>query len=218
MVIDQGGLDAARTLLASGGYSEGLTRLWEEKRLDISMEATVLQEPWRELFAVEELSVAKQKLEELGYQINDVSDEMDERVKNLKSPDQCEVFAKNAIAKGRADLADQARIRAVQLRAVAYGAESEAEIEALEAVYAYEEVLRKKNGKKTRANRTWQMIKRHGIIEAVERAVNRDAETQGYTALVEMGLKEFAFEAVILRHPDLFSDAAIQKSKERLRE
>ena len=70
MVIDRGGLDAAKMLLGSGGYSEGLTRLWEEKRLDISMEATVLQDPWRELFTEEELSVAKQKLEELGYQFN----------------------------------------------------------------------------------------------------------------------------------------------------
>ncbi len=44
------------------------------------------------------------------------------------------------------------------------------------------------------------MIRRHGIIEAVEREVNREAETQVYPALVEMGLEKFAFEAVILRH------------------
>jgi hypothetical protein len=41
-VIDQGGLQAATALLGSQAYSEGLTRLREEKRLDISMEATVL--------------------------------------------------------------------------------------------------------------------------------------------------------------------------------
>lgn len=71
MVADQGGLPTAKSLLRSGGYSEGLTRLWEEKRLDISMEATVLQEPWRELFTEEELSTARAKLEELGYEFND---------------------------------------------------------------------------------------------------------------------------------------------------
>lgn len=43
-------------------------------------------------------------------------------------------------------------------------------------------------------------------------------ETQGYTALVEMDLEDFAFEAVILRYPDLFSDDAVAKSKERLSE
>lgn len=62
------------------------------------------------------------------------------------------------------------------------------------------------------------MIKHHGIIKAVERAVNRKDETQGYTVLVEMGLEDFVFEAVILRHPDLLSDEAVAKSKGRLRE
>jgi len=143
---------------------------------------------------------------------------MDERVKKIKTPEECEVFAKNALERNRPDLASEAKRRAVELRAELYGAKSEAENEALQAIYAYEEVLTKKNGKRTKASRTWQMIKRHGIIETVERAVNRKTETQGYTALVEMGLEDFAFEAVILRHPDLFSDDAVAKSKERLSE
>jgi len=67
MVNADGGLKAAKKLLSAGGYSEGLTRLWEERRLDISMEATVLQEPWSQLFTEEELLVARRKLEELGY-------------------------------------------------------------------------------------------------------------------------------------------------------
>lgn len=143
---------------------------------------------------------------------------MDERVKKITTPEGCVIFAKNCLERGRPDLAEQARERAVQLRAEAYGAESEAEKEAIEAVYAYEEVLSTKNGKKTRAGRTWQMINRHGILGAVERAVNRPVETQGYTALTEMGLENYAFEAVILRHPDLFSPEAIQISQERMDE
>ena len=67
MVTDQGGLQAAKALLSTSAYSEGLTRLWEEKRLDISMEATILNEPWRGLFTDEELKVAKKKLVALGY-------------------------------------------------------------------------------------------------------------------------------------------------------
>jgi len=46
MVNADGGYRAAQKLLTTTAYSEGLTRLWEEKRLDISVEATVLQEPW----------------------------------------------------------------------------------------------------------------------------------------------------------------------------
>lgn len=141
---------------------------------------------------------------------------MDKRVKNIKDAKLCEVFAKNAEERGRPDLAKEAKIRAVEIRAEEYGAKSEAENEAIQAIYAYEEVLTKKNGKRTRASRTWQMIKRRGIIESVERAVNRKSVTQGYTTLVEMGLENFAFEAVILRHPGLFSDEAVSISRQRL--
>ena len=67
MVQQIGGLATAKKLLASNHYPEGLTRLWELKRLDISMEATVLQEPWSGLFTSEELAVAKKRLKELSY-------------------------------------------------------------------------------------------------------------------------------------------------------
>ena len=60
------------------------------------------------------------------------------------------------------------------------------------------------------------MIERHGILEAVERAVNRKEETVGYTSLVKMGLEDYAFEAVILRHPSFFSASAVQRSQERI--
>ena len=143
---------------------------------------------------------------------------MDERIKRLDTPRKCEIFARNAINHGRPDLALEANQRAVELRAEEHNAETTAEIEALQAVYAYEELLFKKNGKRHRASRTWQMIKRHGIIEAVERAVKRDSAPQGYTILVEMGLEQHAFEAVILRHPEVFSDEAILISKERLKD
>ncbi len=68
MVNTDGGLATAKKLLAANGYSEGLTRLWEAKRLDISMEATILQEPWRQLFTESELKLARRKLQELGYE------------------------------------------------------------------------------------------------------------------------------------------------------
>ena len=141
---------------------------------------------------------------------------MDDRVKKIYSPEKCEIFAKNAIQRGRQDLANEALLRATELRAQSYGAVTQAEQEALQAIYAYEETLRAKNGKKTRATRTWQMIGRHGIIESVNRAVCRPVETQGYKALLKMGLADFAFEAVILSHPDVFSVEAVAVTRERL--
>lgn len=84
---------------------------------------------------------------------------MDERVAKLKTPKECAVFAKNAVERGHQDLALAARKRAVQLRAEGFGAISEVERECIEAVYAYEEVLSAKAGRRKYASRTWPMIK-----------------------------------------------------------
>jgi len=140
---------------------------------------------------------------------------MDERVTRLKTPEECEQFALN-VQSQHPDLAQSARRRAVELLAAAHGAATVAEEEALAAVYAYERVLSVKRGKNVRATRTWRMIERHGIIGAVERAVNRKADPSGYTALAEMGMQDLAFEAVVLRHPGVFSPEAVARSAERL--
>lgn len=141
---------------------------------------------------------------------------MDEIIKKLKTPEECENFAKNATERDRPDLAQQARKRSVEIKAEMHGAKTQAERECLKAVYAYQDVLAAKNGKKTRASRTWQMLKKHGILPAVERVVNRSQETSGYTALVEMGLEDFAFEAVVVKYPDLFSKEAVARCEERI--
>jgi hypothetical protein len=140
---------------------------------------------------------------------------VDERVARLKTPEECDQFIIN-VKDRHPELVQEARRRKVELRAAAHGAERTVEREALQAVYAYEEVLCKMRGKKVRASRTWQMIDRHGLIGAVERAVNRAAVTSGYRALVEMNMPDFAFEAVVLRHPSHFSPDAIRRSEERL--
>ena len=141
---------------------------------------------------------------------------MDFRITRLKTVAQCEAFAKNAAERGARDLADQARVRGVQIRAEAHGATSEVELECLRAIYAYEEVLSAEKGRRTRATRTWQMIERRGLIPAVERVVTRRQVSAGFTALADMGLKAYAFEAVILRHPESFSSEAVEISRTRL--
>lgn len=136
-------------------------------------------------------------------------------IDRLTTPEECEQLAKN-VQKENPKLAIRSHRKAVELRAAKHGAETAVEREAMRAVYAYDECLTKKNGRKTRASRTWLMIKNHGIIGAVERAVNRKDETQGYTILAEMSMQDFAFEHVILRYPELFSPEAIERSKERV--
>lgn len=137
---------------------------------------------------------------------------------NLRTVEECQRLAKNALERGRPDVAQAAQRKAVELQANGHPGEGPAEKDALKAVYAYERALTKKNGRNTRANRTWQMIKRYGILGAVERAVCREAETQGYEILVAEGLQEFCFEAVILRHPASFSEEARRVSQQRMAE
>lgn len=140
---------------------------------------------------------------------------MNPLIARLKTSEDCESFAGN-VEKTHPELAQQARRRAVELRAASYGATTDAEREALQAIFAVEEVLSQKNGKKTRASRTWQSVKKYGIIGTVERVVNRRKETDGYTALRDIGMEDFTFEAVILRHPSLFSEGAISQARSRL--
>ncbi len=144
--------------------------------------------------------------------------QMSDIISKLRSVEECATLEKNALDRGQTELALRARRRGIEMRAQTHGAKTEAERECLEAVYAYEHVLSRQKRRTIKASRTWQMIKRHGIIGAVERAVNRPKETSGYRALVEMGLEQFAFEAVILRHPQVFSPESAQHSQQRIGE
>jgi hypothetical protein len=141
---------------------------------------------------------------------------MDDVVHKLKTPAECMQLATNVRDRNPA-LAQKARRRAVELRALSHGSKSDVEYELLKVLYAYEEVLFEKNKKHTRASRTWQMIKNHGIIGAAERAVNRNIEPAGYKVLAEMGMHDLTFEAVIVRYPNAFNQEVVSHAKERLK-
>ena len=141
---------------------------------------------------------------------------MDDIISKLKTPEQCIQLAKNVIERNP-DLAQKARRRGVELRAIAYGSTKRVELELLKALYAYEEVLTEKNKKTTRASRTWQMIKKYGIINAAERAVDRPIEPNGYKVLVQMGMQDLTFESVIVHYPDAFKEEVVARAQDRLK-
>ena len=62
------------------------------------------------------------------------------------------------------------------------------------------------------------MVKRHGIIKAAEKAVDRDIEPSGYKILAEMGMQDLTFEAVMVRHPETFDSEVVNRAKIRLEE
>ena len=67
MVHEHGGVAAAKRLLSGPVAQSGLTTLWELGRLDISMEALVVQERWEPLFSDAERQAARDRLSAYGY-------------------------------------------------------------------------------------------------------------------------------------------------------
>ena len=68
MVHEYGGVETAIRLLTTEVEQYGFQRLWEARRLDLSVEALVLREPWRELFTPDILSEAERRLEGSDYE------------------------------------------------------------------------------------------------------------------------------------------------------
>jgi hypothetical protein len=143
---------------------------------------------------------------------------MDYRVERLRTPAECESFAKNAAARNHPDLVLEAQRRAIELQASAHETGSLVEAEGFAAVYAYEALLTRNNGKKTRATAIWQAVKRGGIIAAIETAVSRPQDRSRRVTLRDLGLEDLAFEALVVRHEASFSDAAVKAAKARLAE
>ena len=69
MVPMTGGVATAKTLINAEQQSDGFTRLWKEQRLDLSVEAVVVEHPeWHPLFTPEELARADRRLRDAGYE------------------------------------------------------------------------------------------------------------------------------------------------------
>lgn len=68
MLTDRGGLRTAQTLINSTKPSDGYTALYMRGRLDLTVEALVIEdERWHELFTGDELKRARRRLKEYRY-------------------------------------------------------------------------------------------------------------------------------------------------------
>ena len=68
MLNENRGLRTAQTLLSAQTVSEGYTALWERKRLDLTVEALILQPRWNDLFTDEDRAIARNRLNKYSYQ------------------------------------------------------------------------------------------------------------------------------------------------------
>lgn len=67
ILSQNGGLETAKMLLHSSAVSDGYTALWEKGRLDLTVEALVIDPKYLSLFTAEEQAIAYQRLQEYGY-------------------------------------------------------------------------------------------------------------------------------------------------------
>lgn len=67
MLDENGGVETAKKLLRAKKISDGFEKLWELKRLDLTVEAIVLNQKWNSLFTKEELGIARTRLKQFGY-------------------------------------------------------------------------------------------------------------------------------------------------------
>ena len=75
MLCERGGLATARYLINDPIESQGYTALWERGRLDLTVEAVVVEnERWHRLFEDQELEKARQRLAKYGYSFSQTSD------------------------------------------------------------------------------------------------------------------------------------------------
>ena len=69
LVTTRGGLDTARYLINQPKPSDGYTHLYERERLDLTVEAMVVEnKKWHPLFQPEEIEKARKRLIDYGYE------------------------------------------------------------------------------------------------------------------------------------------------------
>lgn len=66
-------------------------------------------------------------------------------------------------------------------------------------------------------SRTTQMLKKHGVIETLNRIARYPASTKNFDKLCAAKLEHLTAEAIVLDFPDLFDQKAVDVSKKRLK-
>ncbi|GAC1414107.1 MAG: hypothetical protein NVSMB6_16190 [Burkholderiaceae bacterium] len=83
---------------------------------------------------------------------------------------------------------------------------------------AYEQLLTEKNQRTTRATRTRQKVKRHGIIRVLQDWADSETRAYGFTMLAERGLLTLTGEYLVIEYADKFPAVTVENAKRHLRE
>jgi hypothetical protein len=124
-------------------------------------------------------------------------------------------IAENARKKGQLTVARAAELRLYEILPSEEPGSFEHDV--WRSIHALEGTLTKERGKTTRLGRTRQKIARVGELATVkDLIVVTRKPSEGFAMLIERQMPELTFEAVALRHPDKFDQAALDAACERL--
>lgn len=70
MLNDLGGLATAKKLINDSTPSDGFTKLWEMRRLDLTVERLAIRSQYRDLFTQAEVIAARRRLEQYGWELS----------------------------------------------------------------------------------------------------------------------------------------------------
>ncbi len=75
MLFKHGAVKAIKLLIDRHQPSDGFTKLWEERRLDLSAEALILErQKFHQLFTPDELKIARKRLKDYEYELQEKND------------------------------------------------------------------------------------------------------------------------------------------------
>lgn len=72
IISEKGAVQAAKVLISKSDGTYGFEVLWKNNRLDLSVEAHVLKDEYKELFTDEEREICRKRLREFNYNIDDL--------------------------------------------------------------------------------------------------------------------------------------------------
>lgn len=67
MLNENRAVNVAKKLIMKDGGTSGFEKMWEKKRLDLTIEAIVIQPKYKELFTKEEIEESNNRLKKYGF-------------------------------------------------------------------------------------------------------------------------------------------------------
>ncbi len=136
------------------------------------------------------------------------------RIDALDDPDKLRNYIGNARRQGSAVVERAAFARLCRIQPAAQPGTFEHDV--WQSVHATEELLRQDRGKTVRLTRTRQKLRKDGAAKTVADLTIKPTPSEGFHLLVDMGHPEFLFEAVVLRHQDIFDSKVRDAAEMRL--